>query len=516
MTRVGSDSWRARRRLVVVGVGGAAVLAFVLAALWAVTLPPFAGIDEAAHVGYAIIVSEGELPTLATPIPAGDVPQLAEWLARQATFYPHRLVVWTANHPPLAYVLLAPSAAWAADGHLAGIIAARLTMAGALAAAVVTTGWLAREVAPSRPAAAIVAATGLLAVPPLVQHSGYVLTDGVLMAVGTATLAASVRVLRRGRSPGLTAAVALLATAAALARAAGVVIAGMAMAAVAVAGWREAHETGRTARLRRALTAAAPVGAALAAGAGWFYVRNWVRLGDPAGMEALVELTGRTPREGVWDALLDPGAWAGWALDQLGVVAGDDPSAPALVGLAVVVAGLVVAVAAAIRRAGGLAGVAGALRADGGLAWTVALLTAVVMAVGVGMMSWWLQGGNPHLRYLYPAVPVGAVAAGVVASTWRARWLGAVLATVVAGTTIVRVADQAVPGRAPDAVGVLVVMAVLAVGVIGAAGSRLAAHPPPGPRGEPSSLTEATPAGSARRRWPAPPPSAARRGGRSR
>lgn len=153
---------------------------------------------------------------------------------------------------------------------LAGLIAMRLTMAAALAAGVVAIGWLTRELVPSRPAAALFAATSVSLVPPLTQHSGQVLTDSVLLAAVAALLAALVRILRRGSSRRLVALVAVLAAASGLARATGMVFAGLAVGAIAVAGWRHAGVATSRSRWRSAAAPAVTVDLVTTVGAGWF------------------------------------------------------------------------------------------------------------------------------------------------------------------------------------------------------------------------------------------------------
>ena len=67
-----------RRRRTTVGIGLAGVLLTfaVLATLQAFTIYPFHPPDEMSHVGYALDISHGDLPTIETPIPGADVPLL--------------------------------------------------------------------------------------------------------------------------------------------------------------------------------------------------------------------------------------------------------------------------------------------------------------------------------------------------------------------------------------------------------------------------------------------------------
>jgi hypothetical protein len=87
------------RRVVRLGVAGA-VLAFLsLAGLQALAVRPYLPPDELYHVGYAAMVLDGQLPTLITSLPAGEVP------LAPADGQPRR--VYVANHPPLFYAVTA-------------------------------------------------------------------------------------------------------------------------------------------------------------------------------------------------------------------------------------------------------------------------------------------------------------------------------------------------------------------------------------------------------------------------
>ena len=125
------------RRWTALGVAGAAVVLSCLGLLVALATPPFAGADEAQHVAYALEVSDGRLPDLYTPVrsavpgmlglPAGC--QVPAALARSAiesgttAGLPACAVrdgagpsvfdlIYTANHPPLFYLLQALPLGW--------------------------------------------------------------------------------------------------------------------------------------------------------------------------------------------------------------------------------------------------------------------------------------------------------------------------------------------------------------------------------------------------------------------
>ena len=99
---IGRPTWRwfdvrrwGRRRL---GVAAVIVVFGALGMLNALTVPPLVPRDETGHVAYVVSITHGVLPTIYTPLPKDDVPQLRT---------NHKDTTWVANHPPLFYVLAA-------------------------------------------------------------------------------------------------------------------------------------------------------------------------------------------------------------------------------------------------------------------------------------------------------------------------------------------------------------------------------------------------------------------------
>ena len=84
-----------------VGLAGVLLTFAVLASLQALTIYPFHPPDEMSHVGYALEISRGDLPTIETPIPGGEIPLLQHQLNNRR---PANRTIWTANHPPLYYL----------------------------------------------------------------------------------------------------------------------------------------------------------------------------------------------------------------------------------------------------------------------------------------------------------------------------------------------------------------------------------------------------------------------------
>jgi 4-amino-4-deoxy-L-arabinose transferase-like glycosyltransferase len=389
----------------VVGVGLAGVLLTfgVLASLQALTIPPFHPHDEVSHVGYALAVSRGELPTIDSPIPGGETPILQRQLTNRR---PANRTIWTANHPPLYYVLAAAPLRLGVNlgRPLGGIRAARLINVGVSLAGLALVVLLGRELVPARPELAVAAAGLAALVPGLVRTSAFVYNDALMFTLATAALVLIAQVLRRGPTPGRVALLALLAAASALTRATGLLVAAVAAVAVLVAVLL--HDR-RPARVRVLLAAAA--GAAVVvvtvAAAGWFYLRNRALYGSATGTGELLQKFSRPPRGTLPQAVVDPSYWHDhlrrlWELTE-GVSAGDLLSRSwGLTFLPVL--GLALAGIGWLRRAQrpGLPLL---------LAWLACLGLAVL--VELSAVSFYSLGGNPHGRYLLPGLSVLAIAA---------------------------------------------------------------------------------------------------------
>ena len=70
----------------------------VLGMMNLILVPPFVARDESSHVAYALAVADGRFPRIDDTNPAGAIPGLEPFKT------------WTANHPPLFYVLSAGAA----------------------------------------------------------------------------------------------------------------------------------------------------------------------------------------------------------------------------------------------------------------------------------------------------------------------------------------------------------------------------------------------------------------------
>jgi hypothetical protein len=389
--------------MVVRGLAGVMLSFAVLATLQALTIHPFHPPDEMSHVGYALEVSNGRLPTIETPIPGDGMPLLQHKVNNSR---PANRTIWTANHPPLYYLAAAvPLRLGVELGHpVAGILAARLLNVAIGLAGLVLILLLARELVPGRPELWVGAAGLAAAVPTFVQTSAIVYNDTLMVTLTTGALVLIARVLRWGPTRQRLILLAVLAAACALTRASGLIVVAVAGLATAVAVWRHGGRPGRALAVRAIVAGGAIVVTAVAA-AGWFYLRNRQLYGSATGTGALLQKFSRLRRGTVPQMLLEPDFWRG----QLRRLWGDTGSSSGTADLApwwyltvVPLFGLTLAGVRWLRRA--LPPPTSLL-----LAWLAGL--AVAGFVELSAASFYSLGGTAHGRYVLPALSVLAVAA---------------------------------------------------------------------------------------------------------
>lgn len=424
------------RRAVGTGLAGVLLAFVVLAGLHALTVPPFLPADERSHTGYGLVVGWGELPTLTTPAPLLAPPGVGPR-------------IYTANHPPLYYALVAaPLRLGVATGHpMAGFAAARLLTVLVAAAGVAAVAALALVLCPDRPRLALAATVAAPLLPSFVHLSGLVHNDALGFTTATAAMAATGLVLVRGPSAGRLAVLAAAAAAAALTRASGLPFAALAVLAAGLAPLLHGRGRPALARVRAAAAQAGLVAGATLGAAGWFYLRNRALYGDLGGTAENLRLFGFDQRRPLLGVLGLGGFWSG-VHDQLwGRMGGGQFLATGPLALpgrllgAAVVAGLVLAGVRAARAAstpptprpvgprtgrvanGGArgsplstapaeprrprppAGATGRL-----VAWSLTL--AMVPLTMLAMAGYVAEGGGTHARYLYPALGAIGLAAG--------------------------------------------------------------------------------------------------------
>lgn len=335
---------RAGGRAEQLAVLGAVVSGMLLALLVALADAPYATGDEPPHVDYAYQVWHGELPVFEDGL---ELRPDGAWLAP---------VQWTAQHPPLYYLLIAPLVGPLADaGHpVAAVYAARGVNVLLSGVFVLAAWWSARRL--TRPGSTLPALVAfLVGAMPAAAHVGGTAYNDLLAATGVTVLfGLAATAVRRGLDPRLITWLSLAAATCALTRLSAALIAAVIAAVALAAGTvRAAQGRGRWTHVI-ALAVAGP-GAVLAT-SGWFYLRNVRLTGTVTGshFDWALENQNRQERP-VWAVLADPETWL--RLPDLFWWAGRlPPNTPLTVttlvvtALLLVWAPLIVAVVTAARR----------------------------------------------------------------------------------------------------------------------------------------------------------------------
>jgi hypothetical protein len=379
------------------------------AMLW-LYVPIYQPPDEASHVAYARELSHGRLPTIDTTIDSRDDARLASNLRpRDAR---HR-TIWTANHPPLYYALVAVPLRIGVDtAHpIRGVLAARLLSVGLSALGLVALAYVVMQLVPGRPQLAVAAAGLVALLPSFISASASVYTDSLAFLTTTAALAASVVFVVRGPSAARLAAVAAGASLAALTRASGLLVVGVAGLAVLV-GVCRAGEGGAFRRVGRAAIWAGAVAAVVATVAGWFYLRNLRLYGDLTGSAALLERFGRAPKGAMLELLTRPSLWEVlqqrlWDATSI-LSAAHGSLTRRLWWLELLpLAGLLLAGARRLARPGRGG------RPDPGRTVAFGLCVVLLVLLQLSMVHFVSQGGSAHVRYLFPGLVTVALVVAV-------------------------------------------------------------------------------------------------------
>jgi hypothetical protein len=383
------------------GAGANVVAAGALAAAFASARSLFSSADESAHFDYAYQVWRGRLPVF------------EDGLLFHQTFGLHPPAQWTAQHPPMYYVLQAPFVGPLVDaGHvLAAGYAARAVNALLACALVAAVMWATSAIAPGRRRLWLAAGAVTAANPLVIAVGGSIYNDNLLAVWATLLVGLTARMIRRGCTARRLLLFALVAAAALLTRSAGVAV-------IAVcAGVLGLVLLSRRPRPWRAIAGlVAAVAGAIAASA-WFYVRNLHLTGNLLGGH-FDYLPGRLRRP-VLDVALDPSVWK----QLLGIYGYDLVDRGAA---SVLLAGLPLAVTAVLvlrrlaRRPAWVPDVA-----------VVALLAGLAALVLAMQLQYVSTGGGASSRYLEPLVVVFSSAIAWSLTAWPrlspyllAAWLG--------------------------------------------------------------------------------------------
>ena len=394
----------------------AALLLFVVLAVGsALLVRPLQPADEPLNVDYAVALSDGRLPRAdepARPVMPGQRPVRPQFVA---------------NHPPGYYAVVSVPIREGVDAGRPwdGVVAARLLTAVLTAPVVLLVAGLARALTRGRRQDVALAAAGIAAAWwALPLHAGLVHNDGPATAVAAGQLLLAVLLLRDGlrwrRAAGL---VALSAVASLLRLSAStlIVLCGVALVTAALL-----HP--RTTRLRAALVGlvwALALVAACAATSGWWWLRNVRLYGDVTGTPVIVRLLGWEPDPRSLPGIAtDPSVWLSMAWASAGGAQQEAGRALVTAWCVTVAAVAVVAVLLLLRR----------LRvstASWSWPWAaIATFLSVHVAATLAQVVVHVQhGGGAHPRYLFPVMPVLAVA--VAAAVLRVPGGRALLAGLV-------------------------------------------------------------------------------------
>jgi 4-amino-4-deoxy-L-arabinose transferase-like glycosyltransferase len=175
------------------------LMTFVKQLVHVVVYPPFQGHDEVSHLGYLrVLAEEGRLPHLWDQLPAALEPY-----SRYTLDWP---ALYTANHPPLYYVLALPFYWLAGSDYESQLYAVRLA---AIPFFLLTIWLVYRTAALLLPGDRFLALTApaVVAMQPQLSFEGAIVNNDMLsIFFGTLILYWCIRILRHGLSIGLAAA----------------------------------------------------------------------------------------------------------------------------------------------------------------------------------------------------------------------------------------------------------------------------------------------------------------------
>ncbi|HVX43976.1 MAG TPA: hypothetical protein VHC49_08810 [Mycobacteriales bacterium] len=387
------DRGQRRTSTVRAGVFGACILILCLAGLSSLGVAPFRSPDESAHVAYAVSIGHGTIPRKDEPGPRVIPGEHADR-------------IYTADHPPLFYILITgPLLLGIHTGHpLLGLHLARFESILFSTGTVILTAALAGILLGGRrPEVAVTSAAVVATLGAFDFTSSQVYNDSLGALLSLSVLLATLLALRDGLRTGRCLLIVLTATLAIATRASNAEIVALAAAGLVAAG--AVHDTRRWRGAAVGALWVGVMGAVCFAAVGWFYLLNQSRYGH---------LTGRTqlwlaPRS-VSSFLLSPSSYVNLGEQTFANLAGVEHRG-VLPWMLPTLQGGVIAIWS-------LTGV--------GLLWwlrhrprlrpprvsqLLMLLVVVHALAGLLYVAWWVHlGGRPNVRYLFPALPVVAVA----------------------------------------------------------------------------------------------------------
>ncbi|MGH2809596.1 MAG: DUF2142 domain-containing protein, partial [Actinomycetota bacterium] len=196
--------WTGRQRLFLAAI---CLAGFLRGAYWALTLPIWHPIDEAAHFAYAASIGSGDgIPTVGRDLVPPDVFRIAKQHPSQAIvpFSPNDQELWGTSgrqyegiQPPLYYGLVGAIYALWGKPSAGLVLTMRLVTVALGVAALLLTALAAGRLFPDRPAVRLGAPALLAAIPAAGGYSAYITNDGATLTAAAAILWASAGLLRK-------------------------------------------------------------------------------------------------------------------------------------------------------------------------------------------------------------------------------------------------------------------------------------------------------------------------------
>ena len=434
----------------------AVLAAILLSAVAALAQAPYATGDEAPHIDYAYQVWRGQLPVFEDGLehrPAGAL--LAS-------------VQWTAQHPPLYYLLVAPIVGPLAEaGHpVAAVYAARAVNVLLSGVLVLVAHAGARRICPPGSAVPAVVAFVAAAMAAKSYIGGSAYNDLLAAVFVTAVFGVAAATIRRGLDARAVLVLSLLASGAALTRLSAGIVAVIIVGVAGLAGIvRAVQGRGRWSPVI-GLAFGGPV--IVLAAAGWFYVRNLELTGTVTGSHFgwSIEHQGRSPKP-LWLVLVEPITWL--RLPNLFWWAGQQPPRTDYVMSTMIVTAIVlvwIPIAIALVQAHRHRSDPSDVPATDRLMLRILLVLPVVVMLTMQVV-FASNSGGVYPRYLLPlSLPIClAIAAGLVA---RPRllvpvWTAITLADLAGWVVVELSTPPAEPWYYTEAPVPSVVVAVLAV-----------------------------------------------------
>jgi hypothetical protein len=277
------------------GLVGVLVVYAAIGTTMILMLPKYAPADEPRHVAYSLLLAQGTLPKMSDPLP---------YAALQTGKLNSGNAVAAANHPPLFYLLTAPTLSHASKlGKMdLGVRQTRFFMLALGAACIVYVFRILRRLVPDKPGLAVITSAMFATLPVFVNTCSIVYNDslGILTTLGS--FHAALVVWQSGPSRARLVVTGVWVSLAMFTRISGLFMVAPSLLLTAL-GVLTHGEGSLGRRFVRATLVGLGLVTAMALVSGWFYLRNIRLYGDISGASEALKIFRRKPH-GEPDALL--------------------------------------------------------------------------------------------------------------------------------------------------------------------------------------------------------------------